>query len=323
MSRRNFSPKANAHARQHSYPPSKNRVWNFFGETHSRTSGSWSQGVEPHREINPDATTTAQDVEYTALYYGYRFYSPELGRWVNRDPLLSSAMVRLDEVFPDERSAQSFVLNDSINSTDDLGLMLTDGPTLARCFRCGPDVTKYLDDQMKSNPISEMGKRIRKYNWLAVSMAGNPVMAALYRAKAYALWIEMVGYDKDWDFKAPLERMFKDGGVDCSDGGTCPGPGCADTTTLCGKCTSYDAMANIHFGHVERKLGFTIGELLTGSTIAQKKKRGEWDPPEDKALIRIGWEVKKKGLCPAFLAKTSELKMFPKCSACPTSWAAP
>jgi len=106
MSRRNFSPKANAHARQNptasfaswrvnAYPPSKNRGWNFFGETHSLTSVSWSQVVEPHREIDPDATMTAQDVEYTALYYyGFRFYSPEMGRWPNRDPLYANAVAR-------------------------------------------------------------------------------------------------------------------------------------------------------------------------------------------------------------------------------------
>jgi RHS repeat-associated protein len=69
-------------------PPSKNRVWDFFGETQSRTSVSWSQVVEPHRGIDPEVSTTAQDVEYTALYYyGYRFYSSKLGRWVNRDPI--------------------------------------------------------------------------------------------------------------------------------------------------------------------------------------------------------------------------------------------
>jgi RHS repeat-associated protein len=121
----NSSRRPYAHARQNptasfaswrvnAHPPSKNRVWNFFGETQSRTSVSWSQVVEPHREIDPDATTTALDVEYTALYYyGYRFYDPELGRWQNRDPLgeLSG------------RNLNVFVRNGPVNRVDILGLM--------------------------------------------------------------------------------------------------------------------------------------------------------------------------------------------------------
>jgi len=137
ISRRNFSPKANAHARGNptasfaswrvnAYPPSKNRVWDFFGETHSRTSVSWSQVVEPHREINPDATTTAQDVEYTALYYyGYRFYDPELGRWSNRDPIGETGGVNLTVL----------LRNYPIGSTDKLGMSPADGTVSCRDFK--------------------------------------------------------------------------------------------------------------------------------------------------------------------------------------------
>jgi RHS repeat-associated protein len=145
-SRRNFSPKANAHARQNptasfasrrvnpaasvaswrvnADPPSKNRVWDFFGETQSRTSVSWSQVVEPHREIDPEVTTTAQDAEYTALYYyGYRYYSPELGRWPSRDPIGEHGGIN---VF-------SFVHNAAVELVDTLGKKPT-APKAGKAF---------------------------------------------------------------------------------------------------------------------------------------------------------------------------------------------
>jgi len=156
-SRRNFSPKANAHARENPYPPAKNRVWNFFGETHSRTSVSWSQVVEPHRQIDPDATTTALDVEYTALYYyGFRFYDPELGRWVNRDPIGEHGGDNL----------YCFVLNSAIRGKDLHGLT----SSADECQCCCPDdiVVDSITGPSMSGPKDEFltdGTAIKAYYW--------------------------------------------------------------------------------------------------------------------------------------------------------------
>ena len=45
------------------------------------------------------------------LYYGYRWYSPSLGRWINRDPIEESGGMNL----------YGFVGNDGVNRTDVLG----------------------------------------------------------------------------------------------------------------------------------------------------------------------------------------------------------
>ena len=65
------------------YPPSKNRVWNFFTTSDSCAGFFESQPVEPHQEKLPTPTTTVSGVRY----YGHRFYQPETGRWVSRDPI--------------------------------------------------------------------------------------------------------------------------------------------------------------------------------------------------------------------------------------------
>ena len=52
------------------------------------------------------------DEETGLYYYGYRFYSPQLGRWINRDPMGEAA----------GGLAYGFVDNDSVNGFDALGL---------------------------------------------------------------------------------------------------------------------------------------------------------------------------------------------------------
>jgi len=67
-------------------PLKKSRL-GFFSSTRSRAEFSVSQPVEPHRENEPTPTIIVSGVRY----YGYRYYSPSLGRWLARDPAEDTA----------------------------------------------------------------------------------------------------------------------------------------------------------------------------------------------------------------------------------------
>ena len=81
------------------------------------------------------------DTETGLYYYGYRYYSPELGRWISRDPIgeqgailfLGQSSIHLDDELQDyfdnrwteseyEEQAYHFVTNDPIDTIDLLGL---------------------------------------------------------------------------------------------------------------------------------------------------------------------------------------------------------
>jgi RHS repeat-associated protein len=58
-------------------------------------------------------STKYQDDETGLVYYGYRYYSPQLGRWINRDPIEESGGNNL----------YGFVRNDPVNGWDIQGLV--------------------------------------------------------------------------------------------------------------------------------------------------------------------------------------------------------
>jgi RHS repeat-associated protein len=60
-------------------------------------------------------STKYTDNESGLVYYGFRSYSPEIGRWVNRDPIEERGGVNL----------YGMVGNDAVNRVDYLGLMVT------------------------------------------------------------------------------------------------------------------------------------------------------------------------------------------------------
>ena len=67
--------------------------------------------------LNPFRFSTKYtDDETGLLYYGYRYYSPTLAKWLNRDPLEEEGGLNL----------YAFVQNNPINSVDALGEMLID-----------------------------------------------------------------------------------------------------------------------------------------------------------------------------------------------------
>ncbi|MGI6345997.1 MAG: RHS repeat-associated core domain-containing protein [Limisphaerales bacterium] len=75
-------------------------------------------------KVNPFGFSTKYtDNETDLVYYGYRYYSPALGRWLSRDPIEEKGGLNL----------YGFVNNDPVNKWDKLGLQGNDkGP-----FRVG------------------------------------------------------------------------------------------------------------------------------------------------------------------------------------------
>ena len=69
--------------REKTYPRSKNRVGVFDAFSFSRTRSACSETPCSRRKKSSTPTTTASGMRY----YGFRFYSPGLGRWVSRDPI--------------------------------------------------------------------------------------------------------------------------------------------------------------------------------------------------------------------------------------------
>ena len=63
--------------------------------------------------VNPfQFSTKYTDNETDLVYYGYRYYSPALGRWLSRDPIEERGGLNL----------YAFVNNDPVNKWDQLGL---------------------------------------------------------------------------------------------------------------------------------------------------------------------------------------------------------
>ena len=86
-------------------------TYDAFGNTHA----SGSQANQPYR------FSTKEQHAYSGLYdYGYRFYSPGLGRWINRDPIAEQGGLNL----------YGFVYNNPVNLIDSDGRIVIALPVL-------------------------------------------------------------------------------------------------------------------------------------------------------------------------------------------------
>jgi len=89
------------------------------------------------------------DGESDLSYYGYRFYNPDTGRWVNRDPIGEQGGVNL----------YGFVSNNPVNATDPLGLhQWIEGPsgsepTAHQSFNVGDPSGQYSSYSFGTDPL--------------------------------------------------------------------------------------------------------------------------------------------------------------------------
>ena len=101
-------------------------------------------------------STKPFDAETGLYYYGYRYYSTELGRWINRDPIEEEGfLVLTNSDYSDDAYLNPliFVLNDPINSYDLYGLA---GETPWDLFNVGLDVLSLCSNVTTGNVLGSL-----------------------------------------------------------------------------------------------------------------------------------------------------------------------
>lgn len=106
--------------------------YDAFGSRITNTAPELGEDVCPF-----GFSTKLTDGETGLVYYGYRYYSPEMGRWVSRDPIGERGGINL----------YGMVGNDAVNKLDRLG----NAPVNYNCGgTCGADVDDWIVDEINA-----------------------------------------------------------------------------------------------------------------------------------------------------------------------------
>ncbi|WP_339132894.1 MAG: RHS repeat-associated core domain-containing protein [Candidatus Electrothrix sp. GW3-4] len=107
--------------------------------------GGLTSAAGSYAEVNPFRFSSKYADDTTGLYYyGYRYYSPDTGRWLSRDPIGEEGGLNL----------YGFVRNDGINDTDPKGLSSTHGGVLQDIKTISASSYNGLSDSLKREYIS-------------------------------------------------------------------------------------------------------------------------------------------------------------------------
>ena len=162
-------------------------------------SGQLTRVNEPEANFNPIRFSSKYtDSETGLVYYGYRYLSPELGRWISRDPIGEEGGVNL----------YGMVGNDAVNRWDLLGTELGE-PTQPTVIP-DPGATSELPNGFdgRSIPVSRIaGPTIRKVpNGYRLEFSGTltwdvRILSGLSLAKALATAEHELGHVSiDWGY---------------------------------------------------------------------------------------------------------------------------
>jgi RHS repeat-associated protein len=101
-------------------------------------------GANPYRFSSKE-----HDSETALVYYGYRYYSPELGRWINRDPIGERGGLNLGTICG----------NSPVNGIDPLGLAES-SESCGECCCCVRDLYWSAINRYESADLTVIGHEI-------------------------------------------------------------------------------------------------------------------------------------------------------------------
>jgi RHS repeat-associated protein len=229
-------------------------------------------------------TGEAWDGEVELLYLRARYYQPEVGRFVTKDPWAG------DFQRAGTLNLYVYSLNDPTNRVDPSGLIPSPRPPHA-----GPyddrDLTDWLYEELQTQSRAPEVAQIHRL--LSLSRVLGPYAGALPWASAALKWAGLVRDGARWDFKHRIRQEFRDdpvmlrqsGGVDYW------------------RWYTSDVPGNIFFGYIGRAAGFFGFELHLGASFAEitdPAHKGEaicvipvpppWDPDQDETTIYLDRE---------------------------------
>jgi RHS repeat-associated protein len=134
-------------------------------------------------------STKYYDEETDLYYYGYRYYSANLGRWISRDPIGEEGGLNL----------YAFVLNDPVNGLDIFGMWTKKGVLKILC--CEYD--RWVVDVLNNKIVYMFDKIIRK--WKIYAKLPNGKKGKFLRDYQYevgglsgeAIWVQRSKSDKE------------------------------------------------------------------------------------------------------------------------------
>ncbi len=173
------------------------------------------------------------DAETGLNYYGYRFYDPVAGRWLNRDPIGERGGVNV----------YGMVGNDPVNKLDRLGLA-------PKAVACGGTCGASVDDWF----LEELLAQFRGYSAWKSKQSGSVGISE------YLQWANGNQRYKD-------DKFFEfSKGTKCGTRASSSAPGCGRSVTLCGKCVRSAILGNLVYGIVGRYAGFSDTDLNKASS---------------------------------------------------------
>ncbi|MBF0197680.1 MAG: RHS repeat-associated core domain-containing protein, partial [Planctomycetes bacterium] len=152
--------------------------------------------------VNPFRWSTKyEDFETGLNYYGFRYYSSELGRWLNRDPIAEAGGLNL----------YGFVGNDGVNSWDLLGLVIIlDEHSFLTVFETAAE--HYFNDEMEF----ELSGGLLKYIKDETREMDIKKYKAIFERMCEKRWSGNIDINKDDTVTKPYSygsAFFTDGGM--------------------------------------------------------------------------------------------------------------